>query len=146
MYQVVRCFLFNSEGKFVLVKHKWRNHWVLPGWHIEKWENLIKAMKREIKEELGIKIKFIGHELDLSKKVKLKEYPVPVCMYKLDYVKKSGKIEKRFEYIFMAQIKPNEIIKTQIDEIDDYKFFTPEEIQNLDNTYDQIKEIVKKLS
>ena len=76
----------------------------------------------------------------------LKEFAPPICMYKIEYEKKDGKKEKRFEYIFLAQIKSWEIIKTQIDEIDDYKFFTVDEIQALDNTYTQIKEIAKKIS
>lgn len=76
----------------------------------------------------------------------VKEFAPPVCMYKIEYEKKWGKKEKRFEYIFLAQIKSWEIIKTQIEEIDDFKYFTVDEIQDLEETYAQVKEIAKKIS
>lgn len=145
MHHTVRCFLFNESGKFILVKHKDKNRWVLPGGHIEEDENIVKALKREVKEELWVKIKIVGHTLDL-KIESLKEYPTPICIYKIEYKKKSGKVEKRFEYIFLAQIKKEEIIKTPIDEISDYKFFSVDDIQKLDNTYTQIKQIAEKIS
>jgi len=42
-------------------------------------------------------------------------------------------------------MRSGDIIKTQIDEIDEYKFFTKDEILELEDTYDQVKEIVKYL-
>lgn len=145
MHHTVRCFLFNEHGKFILVKHKGKNRWVLPGWHIENDENIVKALKREVKEELWVKIKILWHTLDLEVE-NLKEYPTPICMYKIEYKKKDDKKEKRYEYIFLAQIKSWEIIKTPIDEISDYKYFSVDEIEKLENTYLQIKEIAKKIS
>ena len=38
-------------------------------------------------------------------------------------------------------MKADQIIKTQIDEIDEYKWFTSEEIQEI-NTFKQVKKIV----
>jgi 8-oxo-dGTP pyrophosphatase MutT (NUDIX family) len=35
---------------------------VLPGGHIEKKEDIFTAIKREIMEELNIKVKFIGEK------------------------------------------------------------------------------------
>ncbi len=144
MHQIARCFLFNEFGKFILVKHKGKKLWVLPGGHIKEWENIVKAVKREIKEELGVKVKLMWWTLDLELKW-LKEYAPPICIYKVEYEKKDGKKEKRFEYIFLWQIKSWEIIKTQIEEIEDYKFLSVEEIQKLVDTYPQIKEISKKI-
>jgi NADH pyrophosphatase NudC (nudix superfamily) len=46
----------------------------------------------------------------------------------------------------LAKIKSDQIIKTQIEEIDEYKFFTPEEISKLENTFEQIKELCKYFS
>lgn len=144
MHQIVRCFLKNSEWKYLLVKHKDKNHWVLPGWHIEKWEDIYKAIKREIMEELWIKIKIIWRkkwlELDW-----LKELHQPLITYKIEYTTKKGKDEKRLEYIFLAEIKESEIIRTQIEEIDEYKFFTKKEIIELPETYKQTNEIARLL-
>ncbi len=145
MQQIVRCFLKNSEWKILLVKHKNKVHWVLPGGHIEKKEDIFTAIKREIIEELNIKVKFIGEKkwIDLPW---LKEIINPFITYKIEYTNKKGTIEKRLEYIFLAKIKSDQIIKTQIEEIDEYKFFTPEEISKLENTFEQIKELCKYIS
>ncbi|NUJ97785.1 NUDIX hydrolase [Candidatus Gracilibacteria bacterium] len=142
MHQIVRCFLKNSEGKFLLVRHKNKDYWTLPGGHIEKKEDIFSAMKREIMEELNIKVKFIGEKKGITIDG-VKEIINPFITYKIEYTNKKAKKEKRLEYIFLAKIKSNQIIKTQIDEIDEYKFFTKEEISKLENTFEQIKELCK---
>gem|GEM_PF-3774109 len=64
--------------------------------------------------------------------------PLPISIYKIDYINKKGKKEKRLEYIFLAKIK-SDIIKTQIEEIEEYKWFESCEIESLENTFEQIK-------
>lgn len=142
MHQIVRCFLKNSEWKFLLVRHKNKDYWTLPWWHIEKKEDIFSAMKREIMEELNIKVKFIWEKKWITIDW-VKEIINPFITYKIEYTNKKAKKEKRLEYIFLAKIKSNQIIKTQIDEIDEYKFFTKEEISKLENTFEQIKELCK---
>lgn len=144
MQQTARCFLKNSEWKFLLVRHKEKNHWVLPGGHIEKGEDIYSAIKREIAEELWVKAKIIWEKKWLTLDW-VKELATPFISYKIEYTNKKGKKEKRLEYIFLAEIKSGEIIRTQIEEIDEYKFFTKKEILNLEETYIQIKEIAKFL-
>ena len=41
------------KGKIVMVKHKKRNTWEIPGGHIEKGETPEEAAKRELYEETG---------------------------------------------------------------------------------------------
>nr|MDD3720471.1 NUDIX hydrolase [Candidatus Gracilibacteria bacterium] len=141
MKRIARCILQNKEGKIILVRHKGKNIWVMPGGHIENKENIYDAIKREIKEELGISIKIMGKKLGLELK-NVKEMPLPITIYKIDYINKKGKKEKRLEYIFLAKIK-SDIIKTQIEEIEEYKWFEKCEIEELKNTYEQIKDLVK---
>lgn len=54
-----------SKGKWIFSRHKKRNSWDIPGGHIEPGESAIKAAKRELFEETGLK----------SKKL------IPVCDY-----------------------------------------------------------------
>lgn len=141
MPHVVRCIIKNSDKKILLVRHKDKDYWTLPWGHIEKKEDIYKALKREIKEELWIKVKLLGNKTGLKCDC-VKELPQPLITYKIRYKTKKGKEEKRLEYIFLAKIEKNQLIKTQIEEIDEYKFYTVKEIQGL-NTFEQIKEIVK---
>lgn len=144
MERVTRCIIKNKEDKIILVKHKWKDFWVLPGGHIEKKENIYTAIKREIKEELWVSIKILWKKLGLEVDW-IKEKPLPICIYKLDCKNKKWKKENRLEYIFYARIK-DEIIKTQIDEVAEYKWFTPEEIEKLEDTYPSVKWLVKLIT
>lgn len=47
--------VLNVENEILMVKHN-RYGWVFPGGQVEKKEDLISALKREILEETGIKI------------------------------------------------------------------------------------------
>ncbi len=49
--------IFNKEDKMFLMKsRKWKNKYVIPGWHVELGEKIEDALKIEIKEETGLKI------------------------------------------------------------------------------------------
>lgn len=143
MHKIVRTFLKNDEEKFLLVKHIWKDYWSLPGWHVKRWESIHKALKRECKEELNLEIKILWNKLWLEIE-HLKELPQPICIYKIKYNEFSGKEVKKLEYIFLSEIKPGKI-KIQDEEIKEYKFFTKDEILNLENTHIQVKEIIKKI-
>lgn len=62
----VGALIFNSEDKIFLMKsHKWRDHYVIPGGHIELGETIKDTIKREVKEETGLDIydiKFVCHQ------------------------------------------------------------------------------------
>ena len=143
MKRVVRTFLKNNEGKYLFVKHHKKGNWVLPGWHIEKWETIYKAIKREIKEELNLEIKILWDKIWLENTENLKEKPLPISIYKLNYENRDGKKIEKMEYIFLSEIK-NWEIKTQDSEIYEYIFLSKEEVLENSNIYEQTKEILKK--
>lgn len=143
MERVVRTFLRNDDWKYLLVKHKWKNYWSLPGGHIDEWESIYKAIKRECMEELQLKIKIIWNKIGLDVD-HIKEKALPICIYKLKYNQFNWKQAKKLEYIFLSEIVSGDII-VQVSEIDEYKFFTIDEIIALENTHDQVKEIAKTL-
>ena len=60
---VVGAYVFNDEGEVLLVRSpKWRKGkmWTVAGGHIEWGETIEEAVVREVKEELGIRVKYEG--------------------------------------------------------------------------------------
>lgn len=56
---VVGCFILNDKNEILLVKsYKWPGKWVVMGGHIEWGEKIAEAVVREVKEELGLTVKF----------------------------------------------------------------------------------------
>lgn len=52
----VRLFVLDEEENFLLVRHRGTDQWYLPGGEVKKKETLIDALKREIKEEIGVSL------------------------------------------------------------------------------------------
>jgi len=146
MRQVVRCFLQNKENKFLLVKHIKAKNWSLAWWHLEENENMYEALHREIKEEFNFKIEILGNKIWFNKNKlnELNELPIPISIYNVKYNSIKHWLIQKQEYIFLAKIIAWNI-KIQTEEIEEYNFFTKEEILKLDNTFEQIKETIKTL-
>lgn len=62
----VRAILVNRDGKILLVWHKYQEGWFLPGGKISGGENYEDALRRELREELGVEL--------ISRPEKLGEY------------------------------------------------------------------------
>lgn len=62
---VTGAFIFNSRNQIFLFKSpKWGNRWVIPGGHVESGEDVVTALRREVKEETNLEItdiQFIGY-------------------------------------------------------------------------------------
>lgn len=50
----VRAIVLGPDGKLLLVKHTYDKYWYLPGGAMKRGEEAEAALKREVKEELGI--------------------------------------------------------------------------------------------
>ena len=48
--------VINGDGNILLVKNSYRGIWEYPGGQVEVGENLIEALRREIREESGIEV------------------------------------------------------------------------------------------
>lgn len=58
----IGAFIRNKKGQILLTRsYKWQNgkKWVVPGGHIDWGETIEQAVKREVKEEVGVKVDFL---------------------------------------------------------------------------------------
>jgi nucleoside triphosphatase len=56
----VGALILNRQGQVLLAKSsKWQNRFTLPGGHIELGETAEEALKREVREEVGLEIETI---------------------------------------------------------------------------------------
>ncbi|PIS16659.1 MAG: hypothetical protein COT61_02785 [Candidatus Portnoybacteria bacterium CG09_land_8_20_14_0_10_44_13] len=107
---VVAGMIINKEGKILLCKSsKWNNLWVVPGGHIEYGESIEEAIKREVKEEVGL-------DIELEKILFVQELIEPK-----DYFKKRHFIS--FQCICSTKIDD---VKLDNIEMQNYKWVKPE--------------------
>lgn len=89
------------KDQLVLVKHKDRETWEIPGGHIEEGESAIEAARRELNEETG------AYEFRIH----------PICTYSV-----SRGQEERFGKLYYSEIDRFEELSSA-SEIDQVEFF-----------------------
>ena len=78
--------ILNDKKQILLAKsRKWKDRFTIPGGHVELGETLEEALKREIKEETGLKIMPIRFLL-LQEAVYSREFYKPKHFIFLDYL------------------------------------------------------------
>ena len=111
----VSCWIINEEGKILLQKRsankkKNPNMWSKTGGHVEAGEKPIDALKREIREEIGINI--------TDKNITL-----------TGIYKSNDPNNKYFSYDYIIKLKNNvEKYNLQIDEVSEVKYITINEM------------------
>ncbi len=107
--------IFNSAGQLLLVKPRYKGHWSIPGGIVEKDESPRQACLREVKEEIGIKLK----------KVKF------LCV---DWVGQKDGQNESLQFIFYGGLLAERQIagiKIDSEEISEYRFVEPGEVEKL---------------
>jgi len=145
MKQVARVLLKNHKWEYLLVKHMNTDKWALPGGHIEKWESLHKAIKREVREEFNLKIDILWEVPNYDIKG-VKSIPLPVAIYKIEYISNRGKHVKKTEYVFHAETKDLSQLQIQEKEIRDHIWVHPSKIDDLEEIFEQIPKILKQIN
>jgi len=56
----VGALIVDQQGKILLARsHKWFDKYTLPGGHIEVGESMADAVRREVKEEVGLDVEVV---------------------------------------------------------------------------------------
>jgi nucleoside triphosphatase len=111
----VGALIVNSEGKILLAKsHKWFDKYTLPGGHIEVGESMAEAVKREVKEEVGL-------DIEVEDMLLIQE-----AIYAPEFYKK-----KHFIFIDFECTTKNDHVKLDQDELQDYTWVYPGAAYNL---------------
>jgi nucleoside triphosphatase len=111
----VGALIVNKEGKILLVKsHKWLDKFTLPGGHIEIGETIVEAVKREVKEEVGLDVQ-VGNLLLMQEAIFAPEF------YK----------KRHFIFIDFACRSKDEQVKLDQDELQDHIWTYPGAAYNL---------------
>jgi len=118
MARVVVAFIIN-DGKVLLIKHKRKGIWLPVGGHVEEGESDLEALKREIKEEVGLDVE------PATEPFWIMEEPGEITPH----------------YVCKSLTNNITICK---EEIDDFRWFSKEEIDS-SNIRDDLKKIVIKV-
>jgi len=132
----VGALIVNSKGQILLAKsHKWKNRFTIPGGKIEIGETIEEALKREIKEEVGLEIKPIKFLL-MQEAVYSEEFYKPKHFIFLDYLCKTETNDVKVDKDEMQEfiwVVPRKALEMNVDT------FTKKTIKK----YLEIKEMTK---
>ena len=112
----VGALIVNDKGEILLVRsYKWGRKYTVPGGHVELGERLETAIKREVKEEVGLEVEPV------------KLLSVQEAIYPVDYI-------KREHYIFLDYLCRTHESKVKLDgdEIQEYIWMAPKDALKLD--------------
>ncbi len=108
----------NKKGELLLIKSpKWHNKYSMPAGHIELGETFKDALKREIKEEVGISVEILNF-LTVQEAIFSDEYYKPKHFVFFDFLCKAlsedVKIDRR-EAVEFIWVNPRDALKMNID-------------------------------
>jgi nucleoside triphosphatase len=111
----VGALIVDIQGKILLARsHKWFDKYTLPGGHIEVGESMVDAVRREVKEEVGLDVEVV--EMLLMQE----------AIFAPEFYKK-----KHFIFIDFYCRSKDQQVKIDQDEIQDYIWVYPGAAYNL---------------
>jgi len=111
----VGALVVNRDGKILLAKsHKWFDKYTLPGGHIELGETMEEALKREVKEEVGLDVEVVEF-LTMQEAIYAKEFYKKKHFIFFDFLCRAG----------------DQQVKLDHDEVQDYTWEYPGAAFNL---------------
>jgi ADP-ribose pyrophosphatase YjhB (NUDIX family) len=107
-------YITDERGRVLLVDPNYREHWSFPGGLIDAGEHPAQACAREVTEEVGLSVE-VGRLLTVHWEDRAPRAPYPVVTFMFD----------------CGEVRSDTPITLQVEELDDYGFFTVEEAERL---------------
>lgn len=138
--------IFNEvNSKMLLIHHKKMQLWLPAGGKIEENEYPSEAVLREVKEELGVDAEII--EFNSSTEIVNtfeKTIALPFCILTTKNFKNKESDEfTDIHFAYTLKVKSENLVAKE-DEISEFRWFTKEEIKEL-NTFESVKTVAEKV-
>jgi len=135
-------YVFNEDGKILLIKHKKFGVWIPPGGKIEAGELPHEAVVREVLEETGLGVEVIPFLQGIMSTKYSMELPRPFTI--TQYSTTDDGVFNFVDYAYICHVTElGGELCPDVDEVDDIGWFTFEEYRLME-TFDNVTRIVEK--
>jgi nucleoside triphosphatase len=111
-------FIINPKGEVLLChSRKWKDYFTIPGGHIELGERIEEALKREVKEEVGLDVEPVKLLL-MQEAIYSEEFHKRRHFIFLDYLCNATRDDARVDNVEIQSyiwVKPREGLKLHVD-------------------------------
>ena len=122
-----------DQGKILLVKHKKLGAWLAPGGHVDENELPHKAAEREFFEETGIQAEVVSaYPLLEAKESEFLPMPFGCNLHTINKPRGASFCEQHYVFAYFVKVVDLSGAGHQIEEVDEMRWFTRDEIMELE--------------
>ncbi len=137
------CFVIDSRGRILLIKHAKLGMWLPPGGHVDESETACYTAIRETREETGLDVKLIQKPPLVWNNTRMRSAAAPFAttLHRADY---GDNVHYHYNLCFMARVNGTKRVRPERNEVDDYGWFTTKEILSMAGVPHDVKIIVSE--
>ena len=113
--------------KILLIKHKRNGKWTQPGGHMEGNETPEETALREVYEETGLRVRLLGERFPRED-----DFIRPLGIQKNRKTLEDGEMHMHIDIIYAAVPNDDNDVKLNVEESDDIRWFSREELEYID--------------